>query len=254
MLLTASDPPAALITNPQGTSPFLLIGDHAGNLVPSAIGSLGLGTDDMTRHIAWDIGVAGLGATLSAQLDAVYISQRYSRLVIDCNRNPDAVDAMPEFSDGTRIPANVALTDAERAARVSAIHTPYHAAITAELRRRDALGADTILVSLHSFTPSMRGDDRPWQIGVLYSQGSIKFARQMLKQLSARADLCVGDNEPYAMDEIDFTIPFHAFATRRRYVEIEVRQDLLSTPEDYINWSGMLVSHLTKARSATKQF
>ena len=254
MLLAASDPPPVRITNPRGTSPFLLIGDHAGNLVPATIGSLGVGEGNMTRHIAWDIGVAGLGAALSAQIDAVFIHQTYSRLVIDCNRDPAAADAMPAVSDGTDVPANQTLTPDDRAARVAAIHTPYHAAIAAELARRDAMGADAILVSLHSFTPAMRGHDRPWHIGVLHSQGDARFALAMLDLLKAGGDLCVGDNEPYAMDGIDFTVPLHAFAARRRYVEIEIRQDLLAGPDDYRCWADILARHLTEARRTTEAF
>ena len=251
MLLAADDPPPVLVTNPRGTSPFLLIGDHAGNKVPSSIGSLGVGEDGMTRHIAWDIGVAGLGSALSAKLDAVFISQTYSRLVIDCNRDSTAVDAMPEVSDGTDIPANRGLTSDDRAARAAAIHTPYHAAIAAELARRDAMDMDVVLVSLHSFTRSMRGHDRPWKIGILHSQGDARLAQALLRQLKAGGDLCVGDNEPYAMDEIDFTVPLHAFAARRRYVEIEIRQDLLSGPDDYLAWADLLARHLNEARLAT---
>lgn len=253
MLLTASDPPPVQLTNPRGTSPFLLIGDHAGNLLPSTLDPLGVEPDDMTRHIAWDIGVAGLGAALSAKLDAVFISQPYSRLVIDCNRDPSAADAMPEVSDGTDVPANCVLTQDDRAARVAAIHTPYHAAIAAELARRDAIGSEAILVSLHSFTPSMRGHDRPWEVGILYSKGDTRFAKALLHLLEARGDLCVGDNEPYAMDGIDFTVPMHAFATQRRYVEIEIRQDQLSGPDGYLEWADILASRLNEARLATSK-
>jgi len=201
----------------------------------------------MTRHIAWDIGIAGLGALLSATLDAVFIHQTYSRLVVDCNRDPLAPDAIPLVSDGTPVPANAGLTPADRAARVSAIHAPYQAAIAAELARRDAAGLDAVLVALHSFTPAMQGLARPWQIGVLYSGGDTRFARSTLRLLEARGDLVVGDNRPYAMNEIDYTIPCHAFAAGRRYVETEIRQDLLTGPAQQQRWADMLAPLLMEA-------
>jgi predicted N-formylglutamate amidohydrolase len=240
MLLSTDDPPPVHIINPRGASPFLLIGDHAGNRIPSSLGSLGLTDDDRERHIAWDIGIAGLGERLSEALDAVFIFQAYSRLIVDCNRDPEAPEAIPAVSDETPVPTNFDLTPPERAARISAIHAPYHAAIAAELARRDSVARDSILVSLHSFTPAMQGIARPWQVGVLYSEADTRFALSVLRRLRARGDLTVGDNQPYAMDEIDHTIPRHAFGARRRYVEIEIRQDLLATPGQQAEWSDIL--------------
>src|SRR3954468_8198949 len=129
MLLSTGDPPPVRVTNACAPSPFLLIGDHAGNRVPSALGSLGLTEEELRRHIAWDIGIEGLGEHLSAALDATFIQQIYSRLVIDCNRDPEAPDAIPAVSDGTPIPANRDLCADDRAARVQAIHGAYQDAI-----------------------------------------------------------------------------------------------------------------------------
>jgi predicted N-formylglutamate amidohydrolase len=240
MLVGADDPPPVRILNPQAASPFLLIGDHAGNAVPAALDSLGLGKEEMSRHIAWDIGIAGLGERLSAALDAVFIAQTYSRLVIDCNRDPEAPAAIQAVSDETPVPGNRDLSPLDRAARVSAVHQPYQAAIAAELARRDAAGRETILVALHSFTPAMRGVARPWQVGVLHSDGDLSFALSTLRLLEARGDLTVGDNQPYMMDGTDYTVPRHAFAARRRYVEIEIRQDLLATPDQQEEWADLL--------------
>jgi len=247
MLLSAGDPSPVRVTNASGRSPFLLIGDHAGNKVPAALGSLGLSAEEMGRHIAWDIGISGLGERLSAALDATFIHQAYSRLVIDCNRHPEAPDAIPAISDGTAIPANRDLSPADRAARVEAIHAPYQDAIGAELARRDAAGLVTFLVALHSFTPAMSGFARPWQIGILHFDGDTSFALATLRLLQARGDLIVGDNEPYAMDGIDHTIPRHAFAARRPYVEIEIRQDLLATADQQAGWADLLAGLLLAA-------
>lgn len=225
--LTAEQGPAALVENPRGSSPILLLGDHAGRAIPAALGDLGLAAADLDRHIAWDIGVAGLGAALSRALDATFIHQRYSRLVIDCNRALSAATAIAEISDGSIIPGNVGLTDADRQARAEQIYNPYHLRISATLAERQARGERTVLVSVHSFTPVLGDAPRPWRMGVLHRNDS-SFARAVLAGLRRVLGDEVGDNEPYAMDGIDFTIPFHADAHGVEYVELEVRQDLIA--------------------------
>jgi predicted N-formylglutamate amidohydrolase len=204
-----------------------LLGDHAGRDVPPPLGDLGLHKREWDRHIAWDIGIAGLGAMLSEALGATFIRQRYSRLVIDCNRDPARADAIPEVSDGARIPANVGLTASDRQSRVDAVAAPYHAAIAAELDARTARGLPTMLISLHSFTPQMNAFDRPWRFGVLHA-GDSHYSRAVLARLQAELgpDL-VGDNQPYRMDEVDFTVPHHCRPRGLDYLELETRQDLL---------------------------
>ena len=249
-LLGADDPSPIVTINPTGASSFLLIGDHAGNHIPAVLGDMGLGPAERVRHIAWDIGVAQLGEMLSTALDAVFVRQVYSRLVIDCNRRPDAPDAMPAVSDGTTVPANATLDDAARAARVSAIHTPYQAAIGTEIARRQAAGQATILIALHSFTPVMRGIARPWQIGILHDGGDTGFARALLAALADEPDLTVGDNEPYRMDLIDYTIPRHAYPDRLPYAEIEVRQDLIDDEQGCRAWCDRLARLFAVAAAA----
>ena len=246
-LLTDQDAPVVVTVNPSGASPFLLLGDHAGNVVPASLNDLGLSDDERSRHIAWDIGVAGLGEQLAGYLDAVFIRQTYSRLVIDCNRDPARADAIPEVSDGTVIPANQSLSDADRAARVAAVHEPYQAAIAAEIARRDAIGQTTVLVSLHSFTPSMNGQDRIWDAGVLHDGANDAFSDRLFEVMRAEPGLTVGDNEPYRMNEVDHTIPRHAFATMRPYAEIEVRQDHLADEAGQEAWAGRLARWLMEA-------
>ena len=247
-ILAVADPAPVAIVNPGGLSPFLFIGDHAGNVIPSSLGDLGLSEPERHRHIAWDIGVAGLGTALATILDATFVRQTYSRLVVDCNRAPDAPDAMPAVSNGTIVPANVALADADRAARVAAIHEPYQQAIADVLARRDAAGRATVLISLHSFTPALAGGgSRPWQIGILHDGGDATFARVLLAQLRTDGALTVGDNEPYRMDLIDYTVPLHAYAARRPYAELEIRQDLLADVQGERWWAGCVRDCLTVA-------
>lgn len=257
-LLDTNEPEPAARVNPNGASPFLLIGDHGGRRVPRRLAGLGLSDAELARHIGWDIGVTRLGEQLAGRLDAAFIHQLYSRLVIDCNRAPDAVDAMPEVSDGTVIPGNAMIDPDARAARVTAVHAPYHAAIAAELARRAAaaqttMGEATVLVALHSFTPVMRGFARPWHTGILHNGANDAVARAMLAGLRAEPGLVVGDNEPYAMDGIDYTVPRHAFAAGLAYVEIEVRQDWLADGAGVDLWAERLARLLPAAlnRSGT---
>ncbi|HYE46760.1 MAG TPA: N-formylglutamate amidohydrolase [Caulobacter sp.] len=217
--------------NPGARSPYLLVGDHAGVAIPRTLGDLGLPPEAFLRHIAVDIGICGLGPLLADRLGACFISQHYSRLVIDCNRDPARADAIAEVSDGTDIPANLGLTPADRQARIEAIFQPYHARIATELDWRAAQGLPTVMIALHSFTPVMRAFARPWRYGVLHLPGSAFSDAALAALREAFGDDLVGDNEPYRMDDIDFTVPHHAIARGLDYLELEVRQDLLETPE-----------------------
>jgi len=248
-LLTPTDPPPVSIVNPVGSSPFLFTGDHAGNSIPASLGSLGLSPDELSRHIGWDIGIGPLGTLLAGAMDAVFIRQSYSRLVVDCNRHPSAFDAIPPISDGTQVPGNQALTSSEKDARSRAIQGLYQDAIDAEIDRRRRAGQATILISLHSFTPAMRqgGSARPWQIGVLHHRGDTRFALRLLDVLREAGDLVVGDNEPYKMDGIGYTVPRHAYPAGIRYAELEVRQDLLLAPPDQEAWSRRIAGALLAA-------
>ncbi len=226
-LLGPSDPSPAIVTNPGGSSPFLLLGDHAGRLIPERLGDLGLPAEAHLRHIAWDIGVAGLGERLAVALDAPFIRQAYSRLVIDCNRVPGAADSTPEVSDGQTIPGNLGLSAADLAARRDEIYAPYQARISEALDERRRLGRPTLLVSLHSFTPIFQGFVRPWRFGVLH-RGDSAFSSRVLAVLRKALGEQAGDNQPYSMDQIDNTIPLHADARGLDYLELETRQDLIA--------------------------
>lgn len=251
-ILTVGDPPPVALENVGGASPFLLVGDHAGNRIPIALQQLGLDDVELARHIAWDIGIAQLGVRLAKSLDALFIHQIYSRLVIDCNRRPGAPDSIPPVSDGTTIPANTDVAPDEAASRQLEIQAPYQQAIADEIARRSAVGQPTILVALHSFTPSMRGFERPWHAGILHDAGDSRFARAMIAALKDDGDIVVGDNAPYSMDTIDYTIPLHAYAANLPYVEIEVRQDLLATSLGIDKWVGRLERALHRSMEAIR--
>ncbi len=245
-IFSAEDEAAPQVENERGSSAMLLLGDHAGRAIPAALGDLGVSAPDLERHIAWDIGVAGLGAVLSRTLDATFVHQRYSRLVIDCNRSLSSSGSIVESSDGVAIPGNIGLTPADRRARAADVYRPYHDRIASELTARKGRRARTVLVSLHSFTPIMDGQARPWRMGVLHRNDS-QFALKVLAALRQELGDEVGDNQPYAMDGIDYTIPFHADAHGLEYVELEVRQDLIASAEGQQTIGALLARVLVEA-------
>jgi predicted N-formylglutamate amidohydrolase len=248
-LLVAGDIDPVAVDNPGGCSDLVLLGDHAGRRIPAQLGDMGLGAADLERHIAWDVGVAGLGARLSERLDAMFIRQTYSRLVIDCNRGLGSDGSIPDVSDGTPIVGNAALGAAERAAREGEIFTPYHAAIGAELDRR--AGRSAVVVSLHSFTPSLAGAVRPWRFGVLH-RGDSAFSAAVLRGLTEASGNEVGDNLPYAMDGTDFTIPNHADPPGLDYLELEVRQDLIADADGQGRTAELLALVLASCRNQAR--
>lgn len=249
-MLGPNDPAPVLCSNALGSAPFLLTGDHAGRHIPQVLGTLGLEQKDLDRHIACDLGIEALGELLAARLDAPFLHQAYSRLVVDCNRAPGSADAIPSRSDGTIIPGNQRLSAAHRAARLGEIHVPYQDAIAAMIADRAHRGLTTILVALHSFTPVMAGVPRPWDAGVLHDGANDRFARAVLTALLAQHDICIGDNEPYHMDGTDHTVPRHAFDAGLPYVELEIRQDHLASTRSLSSWSERIASALLGATFA----
>lgn len=247
-ILAQDEPHPLEIHNAGGQSDFLLICEHAGRLVPRAYGDMGLSETDLQRHIAWDIGAKDVATTLSAMLDAPLFTQRYSRLVCDCNRQPGVHDFTPARSEDTVIPANVDIGEAERKARAEAIFWPFHDAVASALDRRAAEGRRTLLVTIHSFTPVFRGVDRPWEIGVLYKRDPA-FAPAVGEWLKRNTDYCVGINQPYSVgDETDYAIPVHGEKRGLPCVEFEVRNDLIRTPENAAKWAQTIAGAIRAAK------
>src|ERR1700719_3771062 len=156
-LLAADEPAPVTVHNENGRSPFLLVADHAGNSMPRALGRLGLAESDCERHIAWDIGIAGVCRHVADALDATLVQQNYSRLVIDCNRTRGSETSIAEISELTVVPGNIGLGDEPKAAREREIFRPYHDRIEAELERRRHAGRTAALIAMHSFTPAFIG-------------------------------------------------------------------------------------------------
>ncbi len=246
-LLASDEPDPVRVVCDSGASDFVLTADHAGKLIPRRLGNLGVAAADLERHIAWDIGIAGVTERLATALDATAALQTYSRLVIDCNRDPSWPSAMPTVSEFTEIPGNARLSEADRAARVSEIFRPYHDRIAGLLDARAAAGRRTVLVAMHSFTPVFKGEPRAIEVGVLYFRRT-KLAEIMLHLLRAESDLTVGENAPYALTgDSDFSIPYHAERRGLEHVELEIRQDLIASPEGQAAWASRFARLLTEA-------
>jgi len=250
-LLAADDPPPVSVQNASGASPLLLVADHAGIASPRALGRLGVAESEWRRHIAWDIGIAGLARLLSDALDATLIRQNYSRLVIDWNRPLDAASSIPEISELTPIPGNVGLSDAEKAARAREIFSPYHERIEAERERRRQAGRPTALIALHSFTPEFKGVARPWHVALL-SNRDRRLADRLLDLFREERDLVVGDNQPYFVsDTTDYTIPVHGERHGLPHALIEIRQDLIAEDDGQQQWAARLALLLPRAYEFT---
>ena len=240
LLLTQDDVPPVHEYNAGSASPFLLTCDHYGRIIPPSLGDLGVPAAELTRHIAWDIGIAGVAERLSDHLGAHMIAQRYSRLVIDCNRPPGVASSIPLISEATAIPGNEGITQEAREVRRREIFEPYHQRISEIIDARLHRQQPTVLVALHSFTPVYAGVPRPWHIGTLYHRDHILPAL-LLQHLRAEGDLVVGDNQPYAVsDQTDYTIPIHAEMRGLVNTGIEIRQDLIGDQSGEHQWADRL--------------
>jgi predicted N-formylglutamate amidohydrolase len=240
LLLGGDDIAPVFERNPSGRSPFLLVCDHFGRQLPRQLGKLGLPDAELVRHIAWDIGIAGVATALSDRLDAHLIAQNYSRLVIDCNRPPHVAGSIPRISETTAIPGNEELADDAIEARRREVFDPYHRRIREAIDRREHDGLPTVLVALHSFTPVYKGVARPWHAAALYRRGG-PLPPLLLKALRAEGNLVVGDNEPYSVgEETDYTIPVHGEARGLINTGIEIRQDLIGDATGQRQWAERL--------------
>ena len=249
-LIAPDEPPPFTQTRRSGRSNFVVVVDHASARIPRKLASLGVSPLQLQRHIAWDIGALAVATQVAAALDAPLVAQNYSRLVIDCNRDPRVATSIPTVSETTEIPGNVGLSDEERLARRREIFDPYHEHIRALLDERAAEGRPTILVAQHSMTHVFKGIGREMHAAVLYNRDR-RFAALMLDQLRREPGLVVADNQPYFVtDETDYTIPHHGEARGLPHVEIEIRQDLLLDEVGQRAWAARITRALQAAERA----
>jgi predicted N-formylglutamate amidohydrolase len=246
-LFEPDEPAVFEVIDDRSNSPFLITCDHAGRHLPRSLGSLGLPESELLRHIAWDIGASGVARFLAAELGAFAILQTYSRLVIDCNRPLGVPTSIVAISEDTVIPGNRDIGHDEAERRARAVFTPYHERIRRELKRRTRTQQPTALVAMHSFTPTFRGVARPWHVGVLYNRDA-RLAHALLALLRGDPALEVGDNEPYAVsDATDYGVVEHGERRGIPYVEVEIRQDLLSDEAGQVAWARRLAELLPEA-------
>lgn len=230
-------------------SRWLVTCDHAANTVPNFIngGDLGLCPADMGRHIAYDVGAAGLTRALADLLDAPAILSNFSRLVIDPNRGEDDPTLLMKLYDGTIIPANRHADDIEIEKRLNALHRPYHTALAKLAAKRE----DRVILAIHSFTPQLQSrPPRPWHVGILYAADE-RLAKPLIKRLEQETDLCIGDNQPYCGHLPGDAIARHALAWQRPNALIELRNDLIADPMDQKAWAERLAPILQETLAAT---
>ena len=231
------------LVNEAGSRPLLLVCDHASNTMPSDFGNLGLDHADLSRHIAWDIGAAEVTRDLARRLNAPAILSRFSRLLIDPNRSFDDPTLIPQISDGVVIPGNRDLSEPQRTERIQRFHRPYHDAVSALIDRLLERQSSLDIISVHSFTPIIKGYERPWEIGILWNRDP-RLPEPMIAHLRALG-LTVGDNEPYSgRDGHGYTQHRHADDRGLANALVELRQDLVDTHHGALAWAERLAKVL----------
>ena len=244
------------ILRPQGAGRFVFFCDHASNFIPPELHFLGLPPAERARHIAWDIGAAGVTEALSEIFDSPAILCGISRLVVDANRHPNASDLIPGTSDGTVVPGNLNLSASTREARIQRWFHPYHDAVEAVFLERESGGVEPIAVSIHSMAaclnvPSGRPEEtppatasRPWQIA-FSSHRDRRLTDVVLAAMRHSGDVVVGDNQPYDLDpDVDYSIPYHAMRRNLAHLQVEFRQDEISDPTSRRQWALRLARAL----------
>lgn len=236
----------SIVERIEGDGDVLILCDHASNHVPADI-DLGIDPSLLDRHIAIDIGAAAVSRGLAARLGAPAILATVSRLVIDLNREVDALGLIPHVSDGHAIPGN---DGADRVERIARFHAPYHRTIAAQVRsQRPAL-----IVSVHSFTPALESGiavPRPWEAGILYNRDA-RAARPAIDWLTGQG-IVTGDNEPYSGRLLNATMNRHAEGTGTPYLGIEIRNDCISDAAEVARWCEILANLVTFVRDHLAQ-
>jgi len=235
-----ADEPVAVVDNPEGASPILLICEHASRHLPDRYGTLGLNPEQLESHIAWDPGALGVARGLSRLLDAPLIHATVSRLVLDLNRAPSDPDSIWTLSERTAIPGNQNLDPAERACRVREVYDAFHGTVDRFIGARVTAGQTRSVVTIHSFTPVYRDVPRPWHIGLIHDRDG-RFARSVEAGLSRDPTLVVGMNQPYSpADRVFHTLERHAERRGLAPLMIEIRNDLIRTEDGQASWAHRL--------------
>ena len=236
----------ARLENTVAKGRMVFVCEHASCAFPAEFGTLGLTPALQTAHIAWDLGALGLARALALRLDGPLIHAEVSRLIYDCNRPPDAPGAMAAQSEIHDIPGNQGLSPAQKYARVTAVYEPFHATLRSELLRRFTLGLQPVLVTIHSFTPVWHGQTRAVEFGVIHdADPSLAHA---VVQTARTVPLITRLNEPYsASDDVTHTLRLHATPYGLPSVMLEIRNDLIATPDAQTRMAALLAPVLARA-------
>ena len=246
-LLAVSEGGPDEIVRRDGKSPILLICEHASNRIPASLRGLGLKQETLFSHAAWDPGALATSMILSDLLDATLVFQRFSRLVYDCNRPPESPTAMPERSEVHEIPGNRDLDQAAKQARVESIYLPFHRAVDTQIALRKAAGRDTVVVTMHSFTPIFHGKPRAVELGLLHDTDS-RLADRMLEVAAGVPQYRTERNEPYGpQDGVTHTLQLHGIKNGLENVMIEMRNDVISDDDGQIRMARYLAKLLRES-------
>ncbi len=224
---------------------LLILCDHAENTLPEAYGTLGLRPEDLHRHIAYDLGAAGVAERLADMLGAPALLTKFSRLLVDPNRGLDDPTLVMQISDGLVVPGNVGIDANEIASRIARYYEPYHRAIDRAVEAGLAAGKPPIMLAIHSFTQAWKGVPRPWHVSVLWDKDP-RLAVPLLSGLQAIPEIEVGDNVPYSGQLKGDTLYRHATARGLAQALVEVRQDLILSPEGQAEWAERLAEVLRR--------
>lgn len=240
-MTTATHPPTIL--NPEARTGVILVCDHASNHIPEGYENLGLSFDDLEEHIAWDIGMAQITRRVAKLMTLPAVLAPVSRLLIDCNRHPDDDTLVPKVSDEIAIPANQDISASIVNARKKVFYDPFHGAV--EKLVKDHLEDDIvpIVVGMHSFTPSMDGEDRPWGISFLWNKDP-RLAQAMIGWMERETKLIVGDNVPYSGRELYYTMQRHGADNGCPQTTLEIRQDLVLGKGMLDQWAAIIADCL----------
>lgn len=249
-LLTEAEGSPVAVENPEALSPFLLVCEHASRRLPEKMGTLGLSPDALSSHIAWDPGALAVSQLLVKSLDATLVYQRFSRLVYDCNRPPDAEAAMPSVSEVFEIPGNAAISAAERRARTDALYVPFRDELADFIAARKVSGRLPVLVTMHSFTPVYHGRQRGVEVGILHDTDK-RLAASMLAVAERTKRYDVRRNEPYGpADGVTHTLIEHGVKNGLLNVMIEIRNDLIQDEAGQKVMAGYLTGLLGESLQA----
>jgi predicted N-formylglutamate amidohydrolase len=237
-----------IVKNSRSTTPVLLVCEHASNYIPEHYHNLGLQPEPILQHIGWDVGALAVAAKLARILDSELVFQKYSRLLIDCNRPLSSSALIPEVTENTAVPGNLKLTQSERQLRIETIWQPFQNAIADSLDWRESKAIDTVLVAVHSFNETYMDETRPWQICLAYNRDD-RLAKLMQAELSNLAsEYVIALNKPYFVEDLeDQTIPVFGEQRRIPHVLLEIRNDLISDSAGQEFWGRILATAIARS-------